>query len=65
MSTIPSLTAIELPPHLQRALDAIKDLPTEQQQAVFEAAVGATRAASELRNRLYVTGTIFNTIGKR
>lgn len=65
MSTVPGMTPIDLMPHVQRALDAIKDLAPEHQQATLEAAAATARATVEMRQRLYMTGSILANIGKR
>lgn len=61
----PSLTPLELLPHMQAVLTVVKDLPMEQQQAILESAAASARASSELRNRLFMTGSILTNLGKR
>ncbi len=65
MSTPPSMTTLDLLPAMKRALEAVGDLPPEQQQAALEAAAATARATVEMRQRLYVTGTVLANIGKR
>jgi hypothetical protein len=48
----------DLVPHALKALEALKDLPCEQQQAALEAAAAIARSTTEYRARLYMMGTL-------
>lgn len=59
------LSPLDLVPHITRVFEAIKDLPVEQQQAVLEAATAGARAAVELRQRLFMQGSLVASFNKR
>lgn len=65
MSASPIPTPQELLPKIAAALKAVEDLPPEQQQVVLEAASATARAVVDLRSRLYMQGTIVNSLGRK
>lgn len=62
---IQPLLPLDLMPEVTKALEAVKHLPPEQQQAVLEAAATTARASVDLRRQLYMTGSFLANLGKR
>jgi hypothetical protein len=52
------LAPADIVPLAMKALQAVADLPPEQQQAVLEAAAAIARSSTELRTRLYMLGSV-------
>lgn len=65
MSATPPLSPTDMLPLAKLALDAVKDMPPEQQQAVLEAATAIARASVEMRQRLYLAGTLVASLNRK
>jgi hypothetical protein len=65
MSATPPISPLDIQELAQRALKAVEDLPPEQQQAVLQAATAIAQAAVDLRQRLFLAGTLVHNLTRR